>query len=84
VILFCVLVSKSLDSCRSCNCVALLLLTVFLVLIALQRAPRTSKKIDRLAPIVGETEQVLNRRNSPLNSRAEISDGSAKRFFVVC
>jgi hypothetical protein len=33
--------------------------------------------------IVAETEQIPNRRNSPLNSRAEISDGLARRFFVV-
>jgi hypothetical protein len=26
----------------------------------------------------------LNRRNSPLNSRAKISDGSGRRFFIVC
>jgi hypothetical protein len=42
------------------------------------------RKIDRSMPIVAETEQILNRQNSPLNSRVEISDGSERRFFVVC
>jgi len=40
-------------------------------------------KIDRSMPIVAETEQILNRQNSPLNSRVEISDQSERRFFVV-
>jgi hypothetical protein len=44
---------------------------------------REMSKIDRSMPIVAETQQILNRRNSPLNSRAEISDGSGRRFFVV-
>src|SRR5438128_3773466 len=34
-------------------------------------------------PIVAETEQIPSRRNSPLNSRAQISDGSGERFFIV-
>jgi hypothetical protein len=34
-----------------------------------------TSKIDRSTPIVAETEQIPNRRNSPLNSRAQISDG---------
>ena len=37
----------------------------------------------RLMPIVVETEQIADRRNFPLNSRAQFSDGSARRFFVV-
>jgi hypothetical protein len=41
------------------------------------------KKIDRLIPIVAETEQIVDRRNWYLKSRAQISDGSARRFFVV-
>jgi hypothetical protein len=41
------------------------------------------KKIDRSSAIVAETEQIPNRRNSPLNSRVQISDGSGSRFFVV-
>jgi hypothetical protein len=40
-------------------------------------------KTDRLIRIVGETQQIPNRRISPLNSRAQISDGSGRRFFVV-
>jgi hypothetical protein len=34
------------------------------------------QKIDQSLPIVAEAEPILNRRNSPLNSRAQISDGS--------
>jgi hypothetical protein len=41
------------------------------------------KKIDRLIPIVTETEQIVDRRNWFLKSRARTSDGSARRFFVV-
>jgi len=41
------------------------------------------KKIDRLIPIVVETEQIVDRRNWCLKSRAQISDGLARRFFVV-
>jgi predicted amidohydrolase len=41
-------------------------------------------KLGVLMPIVGEPEPVLNRRNSPLNSRAQFSDGSGRRFFAVC
>jgi hypothetical protein len=40
--------------------------------------------IDQSMPIVAETEQIAERRNSPLNSRAQISDGSGRRFFIVC
>jgi hypothetical protein len=36
-------------------------------------SPKISK-IDRLMPIVSETEQISNRRNSPSKTRAEISD----------
>jgi hypothetical protein len=41
------------------------------------------KKTDRSIPIVSETEQIGDCRNSPLKSRAQISDGSGGRFFVV-
>jgi dihydrofolate reductase len=41
------------------------------------------KKFHRSMPIVAETEQNLNRRNSPLNSRAQISDGSSGRCSTV-
>jgi hypothetical protein len=44
---------------------------------------RTPRKIDQPILIVFETEQIADRRNSPLNSRARISDGSGIRFFVV-
>ena len=44
---------------------------------------RTPRKIDQSISIVCETEQIADRRNSPLNSRARISDGSGIRFFVV-
>jgi hypothetical protein len=43
----------------------------------------TTSKIDQLMPIVAETEQIPNRRNSLLKSRAQISDGSGRRFFLV-
>jgi hypothetical protein len=33
--------------------------------------------------VVCEIEQIADRRNSPLKSRARISDGSGIRFFVV-
>jgi hypothetical protein len=36
-----------------------------------------------MMPIVSETEQIRNWRNLLLKSRAEISDGSTRRFFVV-
>jgi hypothetical protein len=44
---------------------------------------RTPRKIDQPISIVFETEQIADRRNSPLNSRTRISDGSGIRFFVV-
>jgi hypothetical protein len=44
---------------------------------------RTPRKIDRSMPIVAETEQIAERRNSPLNSRARISDGPGIRFFIM-
>jgi hypothetical protein len=44
---------------------------------------RTPRKIDQPISIVFETEQIADRRNSPLNSSARISDGSGIRFFVV-
>jgi hypothetical protein len=40
-------------------------------------------KIARSMSIVPETGQTLIRRNSPLKSRAQIADGSPRRFFVV-
>ncbi len=40
-------------------------------------------KIDRLMPIVIATKQIVGRGISRLKSKAQISDGSARRFFVV-
>jgi hypothetical protein len=34
-------------------------------------------------PILPETEEISNRRNSSLNSRPQIYDGSVRRFFVA-
>jgi hypothetical protein len=47
--------------------------------------PRLSEipTIGRSVPIVAETEQIRNRRNSPLNSRAQFFDGLVRRFFVL-
>jgi hypothetical protein len=39
---------------------------------------------DQSMPIVAETKQIPSRRNSSSNSRAQISDGSGRRFFIVC
>jgi hypothetical protein len=39
--------------------------------------------IGQSIPIVAETEQIVDHRNWCLRSRARISDGSARRFFVV-
>ena len=44
---------------------------------------RRPRKIDQLMPIVAEIEQISSRRNSRLKSRAQISDGSGRRFFLV-
>jgi hypothetical protein len=57
--------------------------TVFLALVGLDRLAAIRRKFDQSLPIVAETEQIPNRRNSPLNSRAQISDGSGRRFIVV-
>lgn len=40
-------------------------------------------RIDRLVPIVAGTEQIVDRRNSRLKSRARTSDGSTRRFFFI-
>jgi hypothetical protein len=40
-------------------------------------------QIGQSIPIVAETEQVADRRNSCLKSIAQISDGSRRRFFVA-
>ena len=57
--------------------------TVFLRAAARLRLGTRRQRNNRSMPIVAETEQIPDRRNSPLNSRAQISDGSAKRFFIM-
>jgi hypothetical protein len=47
-------------------------------------SPVRVRRIDRLMPVVLEIEQILDRENSCLKSRAQISDGSERRFFLVC
>jgi hypothetical protein len=59
------------------------LVTVFFWELPVRLGRRPSEKIDRLIPIVAETEQIVGHRNWCLKSRAQISDGSAGRFFVV-
>jgi putative intracellular protease/amidase len=39
--------------------------------------------LEQSIPIVPQTEQIVDRRNSPSNSRARISHGSWRRFFVA-
>ena len=41
------------------------------------------RKLDRLMPIVTEIEQIADHRNSPLKSRARISDGLSARCLSV-
>jgi hypothetical protein len=55
--------------------------TVFFGVAGVDPSAAISEKIDRSMPIVLETEQIADRRNSSLNSRAQISDGSGIRFF---
>jgi len=43
---------------------------------------RWTWKIDQSIPIVTEIEQIADRRNLRLRSRARISDGPGRRFFV--
>jgi hypothetical protein len=40
-------------------------------------------RIDQSIPIVTESGQITDRRNLRLKSRAQIPDGSARRFFLV-
>ncbi len=44
---------------------------------------RWTWKINQSIPIVAEIEQIADRRNLRLKSRARISDGSQRRFFVA-
>lgn len=57
-------------------------LTVFFSPTRQRRSRLGLQKIGQSIPIVAETEQIADRRNSSLNSRAQNSDGSARRFFV--
>ena len=57
-------------------------LTVFSGRLAMSRIMQ-ELEIGRLLSIVAETEKIVDRRNSPLNSGARIFDGSARRFFAV-
>src|SRR5947199_6727542 len=52
---------------------------VFFVLAQNCARRSTKRKIDRLMSIVAETEQIADRRNFSLKSRARISDGSGAR-----
>jgi hypothetical protein len=55
--------------------------TVFLGTAGIASSTAVREKIDQLMSIVTETEQIADRRNYRLNSRAQISDGSGTRFF---
>src|SRR5437764_13604870 len=54
-------------------------LTVFSAGEPMARLSAGRAESNRSMPIVAETEQIADRRNSSLNSRAQISDGSARR-----
>jgi hypothetical protein len=62
---------------------ALAILTVFFAMSHALNVLDEFEKIDQLMPIVAETEQIADRRNSPLKSRARNFDGSGRRFFGV-
>jgi len=57
--------------------------TVFLGWAGERSLSASISKIGQLMPIVSETDQIADRQNFSLNSRAQISDGSARRFFGV-
>jgi len=59
------------------------LVTVFFGAADVDQSAARQKKIDRSMSIVAEAKQIPNRRNSLLKSRAQISDGSERRFFLV-
>jgi hypothetical protein len=58
-------------------------LTVFLQPSRQRYRGRRPGKIDQLVPIVVEIEHVPSRRNSRLNSRAQIFDGLGRRSFLA-
>src|SRR5262245_19406129 len=47
------------------------------------RAPWPNRPPPGAYLIVAEIEQLPSRRNFPLNSKAQISDGSVRRYFVL-
>ena len=58
-------------------------LTVFLAGERMTTWSVAMPEIGRLIPVVAETEQIRNRGNCLVKSRAQVFDGSARRFFVV-
>ncbi|HVV27288.1 MAG TPA: hypothetical protein VHC40_04920 [Rhizomicrobium sp.] len=59
------------------------MVTVFLETAATVWLAVGQRKIDRSMPIVAEAIHITDRRNSCLKSKARISDGSGRRFFVA-
>jgi hypothetical protein len=59
-------------------------LTVFFQMTRTRGMLDKYQRIDQSMPIVAETDQITNRRNSLLKSRVQISDGSVRRFFGAC
>lgn len=58
-------------------------LTVFFPALPMTRFSLEILKINRSTPIVAETEQIMNRRNFLLKSRAQIYDGSGSRSLTT-
>jgi hypothetical protein len=58
-------------------------LTVFFPALPMTRFSLEILKINRSTPIVAETEQIMNRRNFLLKSRAQIYDGSGNRSLTT-
>src|ERR1700730_9812565 len=56
--------------------------TVFLRAAARLRLGTRRQRNNRSILIVAETKRISNRRNYNLNSRAQISDVSGRRFFI--
>jgi hypothetical protein len=59
-------------------------LTVFFWANLVTPLSRKIPRIDQSIPIVAETEQIADRRNSLLKSRGRIFDGLGSRFFAAC
>jgi hypothetical protein len=62
----------------------LLAVTVFFASCRYGLNRRSPKKIDQSISMVAEIEQIADRGKSRLKSRAQISDGSPRRFFLTC